>query len=236
MSKSQSGLGSIKREWSNASVSAASCSSELIEWEPTPPKKGEPVQGEKVEQSKRIKMLEEIFGSMKAERPTPRTAVPRPLAQSTTTNRTNGKRPSLESAGPAAVPKKKPRQLPPSWRDDALSNSSLSSTNSTSSIKSSSGNGVRNGSANAVDGDPKEHVMSVPSSSASSNSSTSSKVDQVAKLFLSQEQMHILKLVQEGHSLFYTGSAGVSIFGNSWFAIFTMVYRYRKVGASAGNY
>jgi hypothetical protein len=32
-----------------------------------------------------------------------------------------------------------------------------------------------------------------------------------AKVFLSQEQLHILKLVEEGNSIFYTGSAGMVI-------------------------
>lgn len=192
MSKSQSGLGKLKRDWSNASMSAAS-SSQLIEWEPTPPKKPAPPADEKMEKAnKRLLAIRQALASMEPDKPT-QTSVPRPLERSTAVNssRVTGKRPSLDSTDTATV--KKRRELPPSWRDDALSDSSFPRTVSSSTIKSVQES--RNGSASTI-------------SASSSNSSTSTKVNKVAKMFLSQEQTHILKLVQEGNSVFYTGSAG----------------------------
>jgi hypothetical protein len=60
-------------------------------------------------------------------------------------------------------------------------------------------------------GQEKRLLPAPQSSNASSTSSQSTKVNQVAKMFLSKEQGHILKLVKEGHSIFYTGSAGLSV-------------------------
>ena len=41
------------------------------------------------------------------------------------------------------------------------------------------------------------------------NSTSSTSVKKIAPVFLSQEQTQILKLVQDGSSVFYTGSAGM---------------------------
>ncbi|KAF9454281.1 hypothetical protein P691DRAFT_656438 [Macrolepiota fuliginosa MF-IS2] len=175
MSKSQSGLGRVKRDWSNASMGAASCSSDLIEWDPTPPRKQEQAPDVKMQAAnKRLLAIKQALASMATDKPPScAAAAPRSFAQSVPNN--NGKRPSLDPVDTAPAPAKKPRQLPTSWRDDTLSNPSFTRTSSA--------------------------VMF-------SNSSTSSKPKKMAKLFLSQEQTHILKLVEEGNSVFYTGSAG----------------------------
>jgi hypothetical protein len=80
-------------------------------------------------------------------------------------------------------PPTKKRQLPSSWEDDTLSSSSNFKISRTSSSV----------------------VKSAPLTVASSSSKPTSKL---AGVFLSQEQTHILRLVEAGNSVFYTGSAG----------------------------
>jgi hypothetical protein len=82
-------------------------------------------------------------------------------------------------------PAAKKRQLPSSWGEDTLSSSSnfkIARTSHSSVVKST------------------------PLTVASSASSSS----KLAGVFLSQEQTHILRLVEAGNSVFYTGSAGKS--------------------------
>ncbi|OAX41516.1 hypothetical protein K503DRAFT_484995 [Rhizopogon vinicolor AM-OR11-026] len=95
----------------------------------------------------------------------------------------NGSKRPLPSA-PDPPPTKR-RQLPSSWDDDSLSSSSnfkISRASSSSSV-----------------------VKPAPLTVASSSSKPTSKL---AGVFLSQEQTHILRLVEAGNSVFYTGSAG----------------------------
>ena len=78
-------------------------------------------------------------------------------------------------------PAKRARQLPPDWhRNDTLSKPSLT---------------------RQPEGANKKTVYE--------NSISSSSVKKIAPVFLSQEQTQILKLVQDGSSVFYTGSAGM---------------------------
>jgi len=79
------------------------------------------------------------------------------------------------------APPEKRRRLPPGW-EDSLSMPSLSSSSS-KSTKSS-------GSSQTIVATPPEPKA-------------------IASIFLSQEQTKILKLVQDGDSVFYTGSAGM---------------------------
>lgn len=83
-------------------------------------------------------------------------------------------------------PPAKKRQLPSSW-DDTLSSSSNFKMSRTSSSLS---------------------VKSTPLTVASSSSKSSKPTSKLAGVFLSQEQTHILRLVEAGNSIFYTGSAG----------------------------
>ena len=81
-----------------------------------------------------------------------------------------------------APPAKRARQLPPDWhRNDTLSKPSLTRQSA----------GTNN----------KKPIYE--------SSTSSSSVKKIAPVFLSQEQTQILKLVQEGSSVFYTGSAGM---------------------------
>jgi hypothetical protein len=78
-------------------------------------------------------------------------------------------------------PAKRARQLPSDWHgDDTLSKPSL----------------------------PRQPVAP-NKKTVYENSTSSSSVKKIAAVFLSQEQTQILKLVQEGNSVFYTGSAGM---------------------------
>ncbi|KAG2157772.1 PIF1-like helicase-domain-containing protein [Suillus bovinus] len=81
-------------------------------------------------------------------------------------------------------PPAKKRQLPPSWNEDTLSSSS--------NFKSSS----------------KFSLPAVKSMSSTPAGSSSKPRSGLAGVFLSQEQTQILRLVESGNSVFYTGSAG----------------------------
>lgn len=109
----------------------------------------------------------------------PSSVPPAALAPSLSAN----KRPNPDTT-PTQPPSKKARQLPPDW-DASLSGSSFA-TSKSSSQKSK--------------GENKPF----------SNSGTAQKpaTKKLASVFLSAEQTQILKLVQEGDSVFYTGSAG----------------------------
>ncbi|KIM52454.1 hypothetical protein SCLCIDRAFT_554634 [Scleroderma citrinum Foug A] len=90
--------------------------------------------------------------------------------------------------GTADEPPTKRRHLPPGWDSDTdafMSSSSLTRTSSTKSLMSS-----------------------VSRSFTVSTTLTSTPPSSKPKMVLSQEQMHILKLVEEGKGIFYTGSAG----------------------------
>jgi len=137
MSQARSGLSSLKRNWSDATIAPASSSSQLIEgWVPSSsPKKQKLTPEEAEKRRKRIQAIKEALAP-KCLAPTRlQPSVPQPLAH------------------------------------------------------------CRSG-------------VSVPNPSPSVSSM--SKPNKMAKLFLSQEQTHILNLVREGHSIFYTGSAGSS--------------------------
>jgi hypothetical protein len=92
------------------------------------------------------------------------------------------KRESPTDFSGTAHPEKR-RRLPPGW-DDSLSTPSLS-------VPSRSSNSTRSsGSSQTIVATPPEPKT-------------------IASVFLSQEQTRILKLVQDGDSVFYTGSAGM---------------------------
>ncbi|KAJ7108866.1 hypothetical protein C8R43DRAFT_905203 [Mycena crocata] len=159
--KSQSGLGSIKRDWSVNSVGGPKSSQE-IEWLPTPPK---PVVKAQPELTGREKRLRDIQNAL-ASRSTP--AVAQPFAT---------KRLSDTEYPDASHPTKKPRQLPPGYDDPITQSTNFASSSRTAKAQS---------------------TYTAPPQSTK----------KMAGVFLSQEQQQILKLVQEGTSVFYTGSAG----------------------------
>jgi len=125
-------------------------------------------------------------------------APPPPLVESTAQN----KRASPTAIPANAPPPKRARQLPPDWPSkDALINSSFS-------IPS--------------DGPGRSKGFSKPSPESSAGS-TGGK-PKVPAIFLSQEQTQILKLVQGGESVFYTGSAGTSVLPGLSFGAYTIMF------------
>ncbi|KAG5720073.1 hypothetical protein E4T56_gene8823 [Termitomyces sp. T112] len=87
---------------------------------------------------------------------------------------------------------KKPRQLPPSWANDTLFEPSFTKKVTYTRLASSSAK--RPGSSRSE----RSEAHSVPTSAPK----------KIAKVFLSNEQLQILKLVSDGKNVFYTGSAG----------------------------
>ncbi|KAF8647713.1 hypothetical protein AX16_006549 [Volvariella volvacea WC 439] len=180
MSKSaQSGLKSVKRNWSTAGGA-----SQEMYCPPAPLSQQSPITTPLTAQEQRLKIIQAALSGNKSE--PAQIAKSQPLSESRLIN----KRPSDPTEPPTVT--KKARKMPSSWKDeDALSkptayvSKSKQATASTKPIR--------------------------PPSSSSVSSSTSvgpGKKQKLAKVFLSQEQMHILQLAQEGSNVFYTGSAG----------------------------
>jgi len=179
-SKSQSGLGTVRRNFSSSGISQLPKSSQEIHWSPSPPVPP-PCPVKKLSGSEaRLKAIQEALAGYPASSPPV-------LAQSSSQN----KRPSpTGSSATANPPTKRARQLPPDWPGaDSLSKPSLSSKPLSSSNR-----------------DTGKSTFRAPASSSSSLATKS----KLASVFLSQEQTQILKLVQDGESVFYTGSAGKS--------------------------
>jgi len=194
MSKSSksalSGLGSFKREWSS-SAHPSSSPEVLIPWEPTqaskPPLK--PPSKPLTPSERRLIAIQEALAGYSAPPPPP-------LIGSTAQNNSAIRTvipPALHppplartqnkrvspTSSSDALTQKRARQLPPDWLRD-----DVLSMPSLSSASSST-------------------------KSLTSTSSTPSEPKKVAPVFLSQEQTKLLKLVQNGESVFYTGSAGM---------------------------
>ncbi|KAF9563076.1 hypothetical protein CPC08DRAFT_340405 [Agrocybe pediades] len=183
--QSRSGLGTVQRDFGPSSSLPPPKSSQEIPWPPTPP--AAPAQPTRVlsASEKRLKQIQDALAGYSKPEPSlaPVTAAA-PLRNSTTTN----KRPSPtgESSADVPLPKRTKRILPPDWHhNDALSRSSGFTTSS----KSSSSIGQT-------------------SSTTSTVSTAPASKGKLPTIFLSQEQTQILRLVQEGDSVFYTGSAG----------------------------
>lgn len=177
----RSGLGTVKRDWSTQSSQPLKSSQE-IPWAPTPPKTQETTRV-LTGAEKRLREIQKALEECQHNKP------PAPL----TNSRVPNKRLSDEGTSGASHTTKKRRVLP--WAEtDSLSSKSGFGNDS---IAGGSRNLQNTRTANAV----------APSSSSSTVAS-SSKPDKLAAVFLSQEQTQILKLVQEGNSVFYTGSAG----------------------------
>ncbi|KAJ7763562.1 hypothetical protein DFH07DRAFT_738703 [Mycena maculata] len=170
-SKSQSGLGSIQRDWSVNSATAPKSSPE-IEWSPTPPKPQQPVSSSSstVELTGREKRLRDIQNALN-NRSTP--VVSQPFAKPKRSSDTE-----YPDASDSVPPTKKPRQLPPGWGDD-----------DTMTRATTFNSGSRTARTKSTYTAPPPNVK-------------------VSAVFLSGEQTQILKLVQDGKSVFYTGSAG----------------------------
>lgn len=158
----RSGLASVKRDWADSPKSSQEL---LIPWEPTQ-RPAHALTGSEA----RLRAIQEALAGCRKSPPPP------PVSSS--------KRASPEVEPTTAPVKKRARQLPPDWKDDALSSSSILRSKSFQSLHSTR-----------------------PPTPMSLNTSTDKKP--LAAVFLSQEQTKLLKLVQDGASVFYTGSAGM---------------------------
>lgn len=179
----RSGLGSLRRDWSQSSQQPQSSQEVAIPWEPTQkPKKEEarPLTGTE----KRLRDIQRALEEIQNNKPAA------PLAPSRVPN----KRPSNEGVEAGATGAKKRRVLP--WENDAMSS------------KSGFGNDSIAQSDNRRSRSIKPTPAPVAPSSSTTPTASNGKSSKVAAVFLSQEQTHILQLAQEGNSLFYTGSAG----------------------------
>jgi len=112
----------------------------------------------------------------------PSTSAPAPPLAA---SKVQNKRPSNDVEPPA----KRPRQLPSSWDSRPSAPKTLFPTSASSSSMS-------------------QHVKGA----TTSTDALPPRSKKVAAVFLSQEQTYILKLVESGDSIFYTGSAGTSFF------------------------
>ncbi|KAF8202323.1 hypothetical protein BJ912DRAFT_438109 [Pholiota molesta] len=179
----QSGLGAIKRDWSQSNLSQASQDSE-IPWSSSPHAPVQPKPIDKHTEKKltpseiRLKAIQEALSGVSSSSSS---KAPPPLAHSSLQN----KRPSSYTNDATVPAPKRARQLPPDWHD-SLTGQSLSNSRAPSTSSSFS----------------KSAVLAPPSAPGASAKT------KLASIFLSQEQTQILKLVQDGESVFYTGSAG----------------------------
>lgn len=174
-----SGLRTIKRDWSQSS----SQSEDRISWPATQPTQSQSSKAPKAEiPSQRMRDIQLALDALSGKQP------PGERPEISTKQIANGTKRSLPPASNSQPAKK--RQLPPSWNEDTLSSSS--NFTSSSNFKSSS----------------KFSLPAVKSTSLAVASSSSKPSSKLAGVFLSQEQTQILRLVENGNSVFYTGSAG----------------------------
>jgi len=117
--------------------------------------------------------------------------------------------------GTADEPPTKKRHLPPGWddTDPFMTSSSLTRNSSTKSL-----------------------ISSMSRSLTVSTTLTSKPPSSKPKMVLSAEQTHILKLVEEGKGIFYTGSAGMWSCQCLLYAFICSFTRHRKVGSSPGDH
>jgi ATP-dependent DNA helicase PIF1 len=171
--KAQSGLGTLKRDFSQSSI--PSHSSQPISWPPTPrPPAPRPLSS----REQRLKDIQDALAGnpVKSER-----------ILTNSSSQVINKRPADSQSALATGQPAKKRILPSDWNDEKRSSSS--------NVLASSSNNAR----------------APPSSTVSKGSTASASSKQVASVFLSHEQSQILQLVLDGHSVFYTGSAGMDL-------------------------
>ena len=173
-----SGLRTVKRDFSSNSATSSSQTTNS----------GEPSRQQKLTASeRRLKLIQDALAGAPSleEKRQPFSESGRTTTSGTGSISSNLKRPSPGDGQPAA----KKRKLPSTWANSSSQSSAVASYSSTRTLSAS---------------------LSVNSASKTSISvtSTSKSSSKAAGIFLSQEQTHILKLVEAGESLFYTGSAG----------------------------
>ncbi|KAF9218964.1 hypothetical protein BS17DRAFT_471112 [Gyrodon lividus] len=204
---SLSGLRTIKRDWSTSSRT----DDERISWPPPTP-----ADTTKKTLDARAQRLKDIQAGLDGREHSNLPSNPlQSYANITTADIASGsKRPLLT---PSDEPPAKKRVLPPHWEKGAHTSSSDFATSTR----------VSSVSRPVI----KSKSITV---SAATIASTSTKL---AGIFLSQEQTQLLRLVDEGKSVFYTGSAGMYKRDFNVYAfIHLQLRRYRKVCSLARDY
>jgi hypothetical protein len=177
-----SGLRIVKRDFS---------SNTIISDSQTTSHSGEQAQQDKLSASaRRLKMIQDALNGdfASTEKKYPFSGPSKTAIGDTGATSAGVKRATTEDN----IPPAKKRRLPSSWNDSETGNSASSGIASYSSTRALSSSA----SVNSV------------SKTTISVTSTSKRAVKPASVFLSAEQSHILKLVERGDSLFYTGSAG----------------------------
>lgn len=175
-----SGLRTVKRDFSSNSITSSSQTTDSAE---------SSRQQKLTASEMRLKLIQEALNgtSTREEKRQPFSGRSRTTASDTSS--VGLKRPSP----PDDQPGSKKRQLPSSWNTSFDSQSaSIASYSSTRALSASAT--VNNASKTTI--------------TVASTTKPSATAAGVSGVFLSQEQTHILKLVEAGESLFYTGSAG----------------------------
>ncbi|KAI0358092.1 hypothetical protein OH77DRAFT_1240998 [Trametes cingulata] len=175
-----SGLRSVKRDFSSSSIPSASQGSVSSDADTIPWDPTPPKKLSGLEQR-----LKDIQDALNAQISSSESTLSQSQSQ------------SLKRASTSQNPAPKRRQLPPSWDTN---NAKPTASQSSRSAYPSASSTRAFGTARQVNAKPQTLVIPAAASSGAAS--------KVAPVFLSQEQTHILRLVEAGQSLFYTGSAG----------------------------
>lgn len=177
-----SGLRNVKRDWSDPQLtqSASSQASQPIEWPTSPGRPSRPKPSKPAGYDDRVARIQAVLESN-------RQSSQKLLSSSSSVPQKREAQPDADTSGPVA----KKRVLPANWgRQDNVKQAppqvhTPGSTATTSSF----------GSASIAPriAPPPEDEAELPA---------------VARIFLSTEQQQILKLVEAGNNVFFTGSAG----------------------------
>lgn len=168
MKQAQSGLRTLKRDFSSGAMSSQPIDVDEADWPPTPATESKPLARALTGSEQRLKNIQDALAGI-------------PSSSSSTQPLTNKRPNPANNAGPSSSePPAKRRVLPTSWEE-------------------APGPKVM---------PPKRAIAErqKPSTTVIASKAVASKA--VATVFLSTEQQQILKLVSDGQSLFYTGSAG----------------------------
>lgn len=181
----RSGLGAVKRDWTaNSKRAEDECDSDVIAWSPSPPPADR-----RTDAQKRIQAIEDAL-KFRIE------STEQILSESSSSQASSQSQKRRVDSSFSQPPAKK-RQLPGSWTD-APSQASKSLHNTAKTLETTKTFGANNKKAAAA-----------PVAGSSTGKAPNAKAaSRIAGVFLSAEQNHILKLVQNGTSIFYTGSAG----------------------------
>lgn len=183
----RSGLGTVKRDWTaNSQRTDDGDDSDVIAWSPSPP----PYTASTLTPTeKRLKAIEEALRQVDSSEQVLSQSQSQTLVGTSQSSQVSQKR-RVDSS--FSQPAAKKRQLPSSWAD---SKKAASQPEGKLDTTRSFGSTLNNKKAEVKSG---------------AGSSTGKASSRIAGVFLSAEQNHILKLVQDGQSVFYTGSAGES--------------------------